>query len=244
MLLNVFIYNILYTGPLSIEAQYSRSCPIISSSCYNSSLVIWTVVCLTAAKFKPLIFPLSGFALSNIANICIFMILYDFCLFPALFCYIIVYIWKFESHVQIANRCAPWKISNGAENFVLQALQFQQMACFNCPPYNSFSRTKQKTRFPTVPLLFHASPLRGNVFNELLLRKGCTRYNINNLNWVHIIYMKFSTLQKLSIMPWRHMGEWRYSSIILSLGTRWSWVVTFTPWSLYPPRKEPTVHIG
>jgi hypothetical protein len=32
---------------------------------------------------------------------------------------------KFESHVQIANWCAPWKISNGAENFVLQALQFQ-----------------------------------------------------------------------------------------------------------------------
>jgi hypothetical protein len=44
-----------YTRPLSVQAQYSRSCPIISSSCYNSSLVTWTVVCLTAAKFKPLI---------------------------------------------------------------------------------------------------------------------------------------------------------------------------------------------
>jgi hypothetical protein len=43
-----------YTGPLSVQAQYSRSCPIISSSCYNSSLVTWTVVCLTADKFKPL----------------------------------------------------------------------------------------------------------------------------------------------------------------------------------------------
>jgi hypothetical protein len=27
------------------------------------------VVCLTAAKFKPLIFPVVGFALSNVANI-------------------------------------------------------------------------------------------------------------------------------------------------------------------------------
>jgi hypothetical protein len=45
-----------YTRPLSVRAQYSRNWPIISSSCYNSSLVTWTVVCLTAAKFKPLIF--------------------------------------------------------------------------------------------------------------------------------------------------------------------------------------------
>jgi hypothetical protein len=63
-----------YTRPLSVQAQYSRSCTIVSSSCYNSSLVTWTVVCLTAAKFKPLIFPVSRFALSNGANICIFMI--------------------------------------------------------------------------------------------------------------------------------------------------------------------------
>jgi hypothetical protein len=39
---------------------------------------------MTAAKFKPLIFSVSGFALSNVANICIFMILDDFCLLPAL----------------------------------------------------------------------------------------------------------------------------------------------------------------
>jgi hypothetical protein len=31
---------------------------------------------------------------------------------------------EFESHVQIANRCAPWKIASGAEILVL-ALQFQ-----------------------------------------------------------------------------------------------------------------------
>jgi hypothetical protein len=30
------------------------------------------------------------------------------------------------------------------------------------------------------------------------------------------------------------MGEWRYSSTILDLGTRWRWVVSFTPRPLYP----------
>jgi hypothetical protein len=35
------------------------------------------------------------------------------------------------------------------------------------------------------------------------------------------------------------MGEWRYSSTILDLGTRWRWVVSFTPWSLYPRGKRP-----
>jgi hypothetical protein len=47
--------------------------------CYNMSLITLTVVCLTAAKFKPLIFSMSGFALSNIANIFIVMI-YACCL--------------------------------------------------------------------------------------------------------------------------------------------------------------------
>jgi hypothetical protein len=35
------------------------------------------------------------------------------------------------------------------------------------------------------------------------------------------------------------MEEWRYSWTILDLGTRWKWVVDFTPWSLYPQGKSP-----
>jgi hypothetical protein len=35
-----------------------------------------------------------------------------------------MYIWNIKSHVQIMDRCAPRKISSGAENFVLQALHF------------------------------------------------------------------------------------------------------------------------
>jgi hypothetical protein len=47
----------IFTRPLSGQSQYSRLCHISSSFRYNGSLVTWTVVCLTAAKFKPLLFP-------------------------------------------------------------------------------------------------------------------------------------------------------------------------------------------
>jgi hypothetical protein len=55
--------------------------------CYNGSLKTWTVVGLTAAKFKPLIFSMSGFTLSYTVNMFILMILYDFSLLTAQFCY-------------------------------------------------------------------------------------------------------------------------------------------------------------
>jgi hypothetical protein len=47
---------------------------ISSTFAYNSSLASGTVVCLTAAKFKHLLFSMSGFSLSIIANIFIVMI--------------------------------------------------------------------------------------------------------------------------------------------------------------------------
>jgi hypothetical protein len=49
-----YVYTI-YTRPLSAQAQYSRSCPILCSLRYNSSLNTWTVVSLTATKFQHLI---------------------------------------------------------------------------------------------------------------------------------------------------------------------------------------------
>jgi hypothetical protein len=52
------------------------------------------------------------------------MILYDFCLLPAQFCYIIVYIRKVESRVHIADQCAPWKISSGAETLFFRRGNF------------------------------------------------------------------------------------------------------------------------
>jgi hypothetical protein len=64
----MYVYIHIRTRSLWVQAQYCISCSIISSSCYNSSLATWTVVCLTAVKFKPLIFPMSRFALPNVAN--------------------------------------------------------------------------------------------------------------------------------------------------------------------------------
>jgi hypothetical protein len=39
------------------------------------------------------------------------------------------------------------------------------------------------------------------------------------------------------------MMEWRYSSTILDLGTRWRWMVSFTPRLLYPQGKIPWYHL-
>jgi hypothetical protein len=44
-------------------------------------------------------------------------------------------------------------------------------------------------------------------------------------------------------MPQTRIGEWTYSSTILDLGTRWRWVVSFTPLPHYPPGTQPTVPI-
>jgi hypothetical protein len=77
---------------------------------------------MTAAKFKPCIFSALGFALSNVANISIFMVLDDFCLLPALFCYVIVNVLNLESHMHIGDRCMSWEITDGAENHILQVL--------------------------------------------------------------------------------------------------------------------------
>jgi hypothetical protein len=52
---------------------------LVTSNVHNNdSLDTWTVIHMTAAKFKPLIFSVSGFALSIVANSFIFMILDDF----------------------------------------------------------------------------------------------------------------------------------------------------------------------
>jgi hypothetical protein len=49
-------------------------------------------------------------------------------------------------------------------------------------------------------------------------------------------------LNWLSTVPWRHMGEWRYSSTILDLGVRWRWMVSSTPRPLFPGKSPPGTH--
>jgi hypothetical protein len=68
---------------------------------------------------------MNGFSLSNGTYIRIRVVLDDFCLSPAKFSYVIIYIRNVERQMQIANRRAPVKIANSAENSILQALQFQ-----------------------------------------------------------------------------------------------------------------------
>jgi hypothetical protein len=82
---------------------------------------------LDRRKFKPLMFSVSGFSYSEVAKISIFVILYDLCSLLSQFSYVIINIRYLESHVQLADRCAPRKFANSVENLVLQALQFQKV---------------------------------------------------------------------------------------------------------------------
>jgi hypothetical protein len=54
------------------------------------------------------------------------------CLLHRKFCYVIKNIRYLENHVQIADRCAPWKFSADANNHVLQALQCQNLCISKC----------------------------------------------------------------------------------------------------------------
>jgi hypothetical protein len=77
ILLKILPFSI-YTSPPSVQALQSISC-LSYLSCHNGSVVTWTVVSLTAAKFKPLVFSVSGSVLSYTANMVILMILQPSC---------------------------------------------------------------------------------------------------------------------------------------------------------------------
>jgi hypothetical protein len=49
-------------------------------------------------------------------------------------------------------------------------------------------------------------------------------------------------INELSTTSWKLTGECKYSSTILDLGTRWKWVVSFMPRSLYPRERSPDIH--
>jgi hypothetical protein len=89
--------------------------PILLISCYNRSLITWTAVSLTTAKFKPVVFSVSGFALSYATNMFLWFCMTSACCLYSFVIRIIVYIRKVKGRVQIADRHAPWKISSDAE---------------------------------------------------------------------------------------------------------------------------------
>jgi hypothetical protein len=126
--------NLLHYRRNTIQLKW---CPI-ATGCWNIIL--------------SLIFSTSRLTLSYTANMFILMTLYDFCLSPAQFCYIIVYIRKVERCVQIADRCAPWKISNDVQNL--------EWVLAPGSHYIASARIAHRTPLPTAFLLFCACVLR------------------------------------------------------------------------------------
>jgi hypothetical protein len=96
----------IYTGLVQSRLGTADYVLVTSSLHYNDSLDTRTVIHMTAAKFEPLIFSVSGLALSRETNI--FMILHDFCLLPARFCYVIIYVRRYghsEMPSEYLNSC-------------------------------------------------------------------------------------------------------------------------------------------
>jgi hypothetical protein len=71
--------------------------------CYCSSAAK-----LTTAQVQAPIFSVSGFVLSNVANILVLMKLYDFCLLLGKFCHINVYVRNFELHTYFSSPCLSY----------------------------------------------------------------------------------------------------------------------------------------
>ena len=66
------VYTMYTSSP--VQVLYSRSCLIYPGIFLQRQLDIWAAVRLIRPQVEPLIFPMLGFALSNVANIFIVMI--------------------------------------------------------------------------------------------------------------------------------------------------------------------------
>jgi hypothetical protein len=124
---------------------------------------------LTAAKFKPLAFSVPGFALSNIANISIFMILYDFSGHPVLYtaktANRVVSIWEESRQIKLSlkrkknqqhehSRCIMTSQYITCWGTYTLCKQNNKSACLQCSwqkssffiKFHHFLGTKKKTR--------------------------------------------------------------------------------------------------
>jgi hypothetical protein len=64
-------------------------------------------------------------------------------------------------------------------------------------------------------------------------------YSPRILLWSEQGYRRICPCAQLTTTPWRRVGEWRYSSNILHLGTKWRRVASFTPRPFYPRGNGP-----
>jgi hypothetical protein len=83
----------MYKGICTYQACQSGHCA--SDNTYGS-LDTWTIICLTATKLEPFVFPMLGFLFAYVSDIYIVLNLYNFCLLPTYFCYVIVNVWNLE----------------------------------------------------------------------------------------------------------------------------------------------------
>jgi hypothetical protein len=171
--------------------------PILHILCYNGSLVTWMVISLTTAKFKPLIFPMFGFNLSYTAN----MILYDFCLLPLQFCYIITEISRSRSllpatrrHAHSWNRAPlrPMAIGLGSSLYSLGANPTENTAS-NSPSIVVMGGSRAIVRISFRRERVYRVFAQKQPFFCLLHSNGCTRYLIQVLVQQRVYTPQYAT---------------------------------------------------
>jgi len=83
--------------------------------------------------------------------------------------------------------------------------------------------------------------MKGEMHSEILQKEG--RHNKTTRNIIYIVHNLDATWQKSakiktkqicpcaepSTTPWRRMGSGGIAPFFLNVGTRWKWVVSFTP---------------
>jgi hypothetical protein len=76
------------------------------------------------------------------------------------------------------------------------------------------------------------------------LRRNSRALCVSLICFTHVLSSPIAIKVKLSLclikhQAWIHIGEWRYSSTIFDLGTKWRWVVSFVLLLLYPSGSSP-----
>jgi hypothetical protein len=130
-----------------------------------------------------------------------------------------------KSHVKIDTFSSQKKRNEKLEKLTIQiakvlAVWEEILACSECH-YCYTAATEVTGTNPVAYLRHNMKPVHSVGIYTLINVKG-----------------KVPVLNYLSTVPWKHMGEWRYSSISLDLGTRRKYVVSFMPSAVFPPRKE------